>query len=326
MSISRCERKSAQMSGLAFVAACCIGAAACGPAQQDSGENIDSTSQAYTDVNFGIHSMSMADPSGVPPAYEAIPGQPAKCGWKINIDQSDTLVGNFGNTMAQYGSWSYWYNVVGKAYYWEDTGDQATNSLETVDLFFTMTHGQAGPHTDNIAGVCPTPADADPADPTIHATWSMWNYRQRARSEYMRLGDEGKGLSFFVAYACETLKLDQYVWNRWGNIFKGGLRMSMGFAETTTWCAPYTCPAQFQHGTRFANYLGAGQTVSNAWLNAFDDNDGHTFHPAAMATGTNDTDCANRRDSMTWTNFRNYPRIRDSSIGYVCWRHWANAD
>jgi hypothetical protein len=309
---------------VAFIAACSIAAAACGPQEQDVAENIDSVSQAYTDVNFGIHSAPGVEPGAVPPAYEAVPGQPAKCGWKIDLSQIDTLTANFGNAMAQYASWSYWYNVVGKAYYWEEGGDGAANSLETVDLFFAFTHGQAAPRSA-IGGACGG-ANDDPADSAIHATWSMWNYQQRARSDFMRLGDEGKGLSFFVVYSCETAKLDQYVWNRWNKIFKGGLRMALGFAESTTWCAPYNCPLQFQHGATFANYLGAGQSVNNAWILAFDDNDLHTFHPVTMAAGNSDADCASRRDGMTWTNFRSYTRRQDGAVSYLCWRHWANAD
>jgi len=275
------------------------------------------SSRALDDVHFGIHTMVDGSPS-----YQEVPGHPG-CGWKVTLPNVDPLHYNFAATMSSYATMDYYYNLYNKAYYWEDGGDQAANSLETVDLFFAFTHGQAAPR-DAYSGDCNL--YSDPADSTAHATWSMWNYDSRARSDHMKLGNEGRGLSVFATYSCSTHKWDSYTWTRWNRIFKGGLRMSVGFKSATQWCADNQCPAQYQHTTNFANYLGAGWLINNAWILAFDDNDGYSFDPIVFASGNSSSDCSSRRDHMTMVNFRDYTRRRDSNMTKICARYWNNAD
>lgn len=296
--------------------ACCATAWGCGTGSTPD-EPIRQGTQALTDVHFGVHTAVDGNPD-----YETYPGHPG-CGWKLSLTGVNQLHQNFVNTMTQYASLDFYYNLWNKAYYWEDTGDQASKSLETVDLFFTFTHGQAAPR-GAYYGDCGL--QSDPADSAVHATWAMWNNQSHARSDHMRLGDEGRGLSVFASYSCETEQWDSYVWTRWHTIFAGGLRMAEGFKADTVWCAPDNCPAQYQHPVNFANYLGAGWLINNAWLLAFDDNDGYSFSPISIASGNSGTDCADRRDHMTMVNFRNYARRRDSSMTVLCSRYWDNAD
>jgi hypothetical protein len=300
------------VSCLVAVGACC--AVGCGQGATSAEEPLGTTSQALNDVHFGIHAATDGAPD-----YQAVPGQPS-CGWKMSLTNVSTMSQNFDGQFSYYATKDYHYDIVGKAYFWEIDGDQATNSLDTVDLFFTFTHGQAAPRPA-YTGDCRLPSD--PADNDYHSTWAMWNNQSHARSDWMKLGDEARGLSVFASYSCETQKWDAFTWYRWSNIFSGGLRMAVGFYGDTPYCIDWTppCLAQYQHGTMFAYYLGNSWTVSSAWLYAFDDNDGRYFPAIAYATGNSPSDCATRRDAMTMADFRNYPR-RQWDMSTMCATYW----
>jgi len=49
-----------------------------------------------------------------------------------------------------------------------------------------------------------------------------------------------------------------------------------------------------------------------------------TRSPTVMATGSNSSDCANRRDNMKWQNYTSYGRLRDSAAAYYCYWYWDN--
>jgi len=285
--------------------------------------------QGYSDTNFGVHCAETcggAASNYTPPSYQPAPGAPARCGWKGNLLDAPILCDNFSNSMSQHSTELFYSDVASKAYYWEDTGDGVANSLEKVDLFFSLTHGQAGPHPF-YKGVCDG-QPGDPADGKAHATWAMWNNLSHARSEYMKLGQEseGRGLSFFAVYSCETGKLDQYLWSRWANIFSGGLRVALAFSANGLWCHPRTCPAHFQHGANFAYYLGVGRIVARAWLDAFDDNDGYKSDVVAIASGPDLIMCYTRLNGISFRDFRGWSRVTGSNLQKLCTMSWIGAD
>jgi len=179
--------------------------------------------------------------------------------------------------------------------------DHLSGGIDTVDLFFNTTHGGKLDELGN--------------QNTVLAAYPT-NYFEH--SNQMRLGDDSVGLSIFATYACESMEGDAYTWTRWGNAFAGGLRIGLGTPAPAAGgggMAPL--------GNLFADALQAGVWIGGAWFTAL--TGPYSANPAsAMATGTDNTDCWNRLNNMTWQNFKNasYPRRRDGSIGVWCMYEW----
>ena len=245
----------------------------------------DATADAVVVKNtFGVHATD---------AYEA--------NWQSSLagyqwEMTDRFVSKLATTDTS----KFYYNLQGKAYYWHDTGDQAVNSLEDVDLFFTTTHGGL---RDDSSGAS-------------NALWAMWNNGSLVWSRQMRLGDELTGLSIFAQVSCETLHTaDGRIWERWAPVFAGGLRVALGshylLANSST---------KKPVGENFATYLQAGYKLGDAWYWALS-SPSTADDIAVLYSGTDATDCGNRYN-MTWRTFKNYPRRRDASVGYLCWWQW----
>ncbi|MFZ5892996.1 MAG: DUF6345 domain-containing protein [Myxococcota bacterium] len=217
--------------------------------------------------------------------------------WQAALPGAFTVCSRF-NTEADNGSiFEFYYDLWNKQFYWHNTGDHADNSLEDVDLFFTLTHGGAINSTN--------------------AAWAMWNNGALATTSNMRLGDEGRMLSIFAQDSCETLKVDANTWARWDSVFAGGLRATVGSHGTLN-----LGTAEYDVGKVFAQRLNAGDTIMQAWFVANDTTAFNNQDTAVMYTGTNQSNCETRRGNMTWNNFGSYSRLRDSSIGYWCGWIW----
>jgi len=188
----------------------------------------------------------------------------------------------------------FYYNLSNAKWWWETGGDQLT--LDNVNLFYASTHG-GGWYSQSV--------------------WAMWDQNMLADSTYMRLGDEAYGLSIFATYACETLKFnDGRMWTRMGPIFRGGLRIALGSHDKL-----YDSVTTNETGEDFADNLQKGYSIQYAWQDA--NSDWATSQDVTvMATGVNSSDCAYRRDNMTWQNYTYYGRLRDGSISYYCYRYW----
>ena len=130
--------------------------------------------------------------------------------WQVTLTGSDTAVSGMNSTL---GSTNFWFNLVGKQYYWYEAGDHDPLSLDTVDMFVEFTHG----------GITATDAE-----------WAMWDQPVIAYSSQMRLGDDDVGMSIFTQVSCETLTAD-YTWTRWSPVFKGGLRIALGSGGLFFW-------------------------------------------------------------------------------------------
>lgn len=264
---------------------CLAGAmAACGginSAGEQSSENVGDVGQAVYARNFGMHCTGSYQNDWLPAQTDGV-----------------QTCNNFGSKLSATATQKFYYNLKSKQYYWHDTGDQATNSLEDVDLFFSDTHGGAWTGT--------------------YSEYAMWDDSVLATTDKMRLGDEGRGLSIFAVLSCHTLQSnDGAFWGRWGKALSGGLRATLGSHGEVF--IGLNAPA----GTQFASLLNQGSTFKSAWASAF----GSTAAANDLAvafTGTTLADCQSRRDNMTWNNFMNYPRVRDGSIGYWCGWEWTD--
>jgi hypothetical protein len=217
--------------------------------------------------------------------------------WQAALPGAYTTCSRFNTELDNGSIFEFYYNMQGKQYYWHDTGDHADNSLEDVDLFFTLTHGGAINNTQ--------------------AAWATWDDPDLAVTTSMRLGDEGRGLSMFAQDSCETLKVDAYTWTRWDSVFRGGLRGTVGSHGTL-----HLSSAEYDVGKVFAQKLNAGWTFKSAWSYANDITAYNNQDAAVMFTGTNLANCESRRDNMTWNNFGSYGRLVDNAIGHWCGWIW----
>lgn len=217
-------------------------------------------------------------------------------GWQATLDYVWARCSGFNDELDDTDTKVYYYNLHGAKPWWENTSDQS--GMETVNLLYASTHG-GGWSTASV--------------------WAMWDQNQFATSTSMRLGDEATGLSIFATYSCETLKFsDGKLWTRMGPIFRGGLRYATGSQDKV-----YDGLTTDETGEDFADNLQDGDTIKYAWKDG--NSDWWTDQDVTvMATGTNQSNCENRRDNMKWQNYTSYSRLRDAQIGWYCYWYWNN--
>ena len=264
------------------------------------------TSQAT--INGGTVGLDCADTT-------TPDGNPYQSNWKHNLTNFSSVCDNLASELwtNNEGTLSWRFNLQGSQPYWETTSDSQPGGVDTVNLFFSATHGQAAPHDYWAAGT--------PPDSNYEATWSMWDYQTSARSMYMRLGDGKPGTSIFATYSCETMLFDGYTWDRYGPLFRGGLRVAAGADGDISWC---NTSAQQQTGSTFMWYLGQGYLIIDAWGNAFVGSGCPNQPPSIMFTGTSESNCVYRRENMTWANYSSssFPQLKDSQITTWCGWQW----
>jgi hypothetical protein len=207
------------------------------------------------------------------------------------------MCANFNSAMNNISPQSFYYNMHGAAWHWENSGDQENHGgLDGVDVVFISTHG----------GAWTSP---------ITATQCMWEQDTRTYSTNWRLGDENRGLSLYATHSCETLKNDGYILDRWMNAFDGGLRMAVGshgdlYIDTGD-------------GQRFANNMRSGQLIKDAWKNGLSggspDED-----VAVLATGSDANNCWSRMDTINWSNLTTVTRLQDAAWQVWCQLQWDN--
>lgn len=217
-------------------------------------------------------------------------------GWQSTLDKAYDLCSRFNKELDDTDTKVFYYNLEGQKSWLETPNDQGTS--DNVNLLFLLTHGSVT-NTDS--------------------RWVMWDKNTRALSSNMRLGDESYGLSILASWACNTHKMsDGKLITRWRNIFRGGLRITVGSHDT-----PPIGSTTDECGKEFADNLQDGDKIKDAWHDAlrepFVDVDG-----AVIATGETESECNNRRDNMKWQNYTSYRRLRDGENVWYCWRYWNN--
>jgi len=187
----------------------------------------------------------------------------------------------------------FYYNLQGGAPAFQYGNGQETCSgcggVDSVDFFFLATHG----FTDASGYV-------------------MWDYNSGAYLSSMRLGSSGKQVKVFATYACDTFRTyDGHFWDRWGNAFRGGLKIAVGGHDNLY-------DGNSQKGWEFAGRMQNGEAISQSWLEAvwYADNNNT---PSAASTGTDANDCFTR---LGMNLFVGYVPLRDGQIGSWCARGW----
>ena len=221
--------------------------------------------------------------------------------WNPAIDVYNAC-SDFINTSARYDYIDFYFNLVGAqpAFYYGNGAETCNpcGGVDSVDFFFMATHG-------GIASNNP-----------YYASYAMWDAYIGAWINDMRLGDSGQQLKVFATLACDTFKNnDGLFWNRWGNAYRGGLKIGVGGHDLL-----YT-NNDTQGMSDFAQYMHNGTTpIGWAWLDAV--YYALTYnHPTVANTGVNSADCWNRQ-GLDITNVIGAPTLRDGAIGYACWTNW----
>jgi hypothetical protein len=207
-----------------------------------------------------------------------------RCGWFVSeLDATDTSVFYFSlhNSKTRYS-----------------TCDSCGTGVDDVALMYTGTHGGAINDTN--------------------ARLAMWeqNVRALSNSDSWRFGDEATGCSIFAQYACETLTAgdsNNQMKDRWRGAFRGGLRIATG-SHDKLWDSITTN----ETGEDFADDLQDGKSVKWAWF----DGNGDWWEDQdvkVLATGSNSSNCASRRDGIKWQNFTSFGRLRDGNLDWWCW-------
>lgn len=215
--------------------------------------------------------------------------------WQATVGNAWNNCNGFGSQISSTDDWIYYYNLNGAKPSLEETGDAwgtAYGSTDTVDLFFMETHG---------------------GNWGSDAVWAAWDQGSIVSSNAMRLGDDSRQLSVLASLSCDVLAVaDGGFVSRWYKAFAGGLRVSLG-----GWGLLYDAAGI---GTGFASRLQSGQTFGDAFANATIAGDGRA-KPAVAAAATNASSCWPRLGASA-VNILSQTRVRDASIGYMCWVTW----
>ena len=176
---------------------------------------------------------------------------------------------------------------------------------DSVDFFFLITHGTIANNNANYAGYAMWDASCAGTNPPGCIAWTP----------SMRFGSSGKQLKVLATFSCDTFKnSDGLFWNRWGNAYRGGLKIGVGGHDLL-----YT-GNDTQAGTEFAAYMRSNYSIGWSWLDAvYYANTSN--HPTVANTGANSTDCWNRQ-GLTINNVVSATTLRDGQIGYYCWTNW----
>ena len=229
--------------------------------------------------------------------------------WQSTVSGHDNICGGFYSKMGTYT------NVVQKGWFGLSYGteflegsDDSTYGVDNHDFFMVCTHGGAWSNPDRFVQ-------------------SMYYQGYNIYSTDMRLGDDGRGLSLFASFSCDIMTPNSTtstnMWNRWQSVFKGGLRIASGFMTSA-----YS-GASMGYGTRYAEEMHvSGRTLAQAWNYVMDDYQYQT--PTSMVTQYTCSNCNDylyacgwRMNAMTSSNYKNYPKLVDSSVSTFCYYYVA---
>ena len=228
--------------------------------------------------------------------------------WAPTIDVY-TACGDFISEIQSVYPVDFYFNLHGAQtdFYYGQAGETCNScgGTDSVDFFFMATHGTIANNNANYAGYAMWDDACAGTNPPGCIAWTP----------SMRLGSSGKQLKVLATFSCDTFKnSDGLFVNRWGNAYKGGLKIGVGGHDLL-----YT-GNDSQATTNFATYMLSGSSIGWSWLDSvyYANN---SNHPTVANTGTNSTDCWNRQ-GLTVNNVMSATALRDGGIGYYCWTNW----
>ncbi|MGE0825410.1 MAG: DUF6345 domain-containing protein [Candidatus Binatia bacterium] len=216
-------------------------------------------------------------------------------GWQNTLPYMYDRCSGFNNELDDTDTKLFYYNLTGTGSgFTSNDGSVNAGGVDAVDLFYVSTHGGA---------------QGDP----INATLTLWGIGQNARSGDWRFGDNADGVRIFSQYACETLWIDNNSYNRWDQVFKGGMQLATGSHDKV-----YDGWTTDETGEDYADDLQSGKSVKWAWFDGnsdwWSDQDVAIYASSSGSLG----ECQVRRDYMTWQNLSSFPRLRDNNMNRIC--------
>lgn len=216
--------------------------------------------------------------------------QTFKDGWVPNLSHVYDHCAYFNNELDDTDSKAFYYYLNNGQGFKTSDHVESAGGVDTVDLFYVNTHGKAESSYSWLA-----------------------LYVGIATSNTWRFGDNGRKLKIFSQYACETMKLDNKTYDRWDQVFKGGLYLVTG-SHDKVYDSWYTDDV----GEDYADNLQDGDFVWSAWFDgawdAYTDQD-----VAVFGTSSGDESvCFLRLLSMTGQNTGGFPRYRDGDMKLIC--------
>jgi hypothetical protein len=216
-------------------------------------------------------------------------------GWQKTLPYMYARCSGFNNELDDTDTKLFYFNLKGTGTgFTSNDGSASAGGVDAVDLFYVSTHGGA-------------------KNSTTTASLAMWTQNLRALSSAWRFGDNADGARIFSQYACETLWIDNASYNRWDQVFKGGVQLVTGSHDKV-----YDGITTDETGEDYADDLQKGKSVKWAW---FDGNgDWWADQDVAIYASSSGSllECQIRRDLMTWQNIGNWPRYRDNNMNRIC--------
>jgi hypothetical protein len=214
--------------------------------------------------------------------------------WQQALDYAWTNSNGFWDSFNDIATGKWSYNLTSAQGWWEQPSTYG-NNVNSVEFFWGDTHGGAFSNT---------------------AAYAMWDQNSLAYTAPVS-GHKGMRLTVtegFFSYACQTLVPDSAVWNRWGPVFRGGLRYATGSHGTVN-----DGTTLDDSGYDFADDM-ASESFRDAWFDGlWDFWVGQDVAVMASGTGSTITDCTNRLGGMNVYNRLNYPKYKDSAVTWLCW-------
>src|SRR5215510_15380616 len=218
-------------------------------------------------------------------------------GWRKTLPHANELCDDFVAELNDTDTSLFYFTLKwGESGFSSDADDGLVNKggVDAVDLFYVNTHGGE-------------------ASSTTDARLAMWQEGLRTFSSTWRFGNNSDQVAIFSQYACETLRVDDFSFNRWDEAFRGGLLLATGSHDKL-----YDSVTTEEAGEDYADDLQSGKSVKWAWFDGNADwNADQDVAIKASSTGSL-SQCRNRRDTITWQNFGSVARIRDNNMKRIC--------
>jgi hypothetical protein len=201
----------------------------------------------------------------------------------------------------------------------KSTGNVAGDS---VDIAFVSTHGGVS-ETDAFLALWPANQDvwsnADglrfgefPGRLSVLVLSSCWVLSDSAVPTNTNAGHQYDGSG---SAAPET---SGFMFNRWGNAFKGGLRIAVGGANGETYSDGIISSTDDNPGNFVQNMKN--RPILNAFLDAWENWDVDQ-HVGGIASGRTPIDCMTRLLSLRFDKLNDFPRLYDADVQYLCQVH-----
>ena len=225
--------------------------------------------------------------------------------WQKTLPFAYSRCEGFNNELDDYDTKKFYFNLSGQATGFSgNDGIVDSGGVDAVDLFYVSTHGGVD---------------------SVRFFYALKEQNKFACSQFSsgsnqcvsgadwRYGDNSRKVKIYSQYICYTIAIDDFSWDRWKQPFRGGLYIATGSQDKL-----YDGWTTDETGEDYADDLQDGKSVKWAWF----DGNGDWYEDQDVAVYASSSgplaECQLRRDSMTWQNVPQFPRLRDGDMNRLC--------